>query len=162
MEMNNNLNFPRLALVVITGISALNAQAGEVSNKQPLMSVAEHCLQAVGMQEVQPIREMAKEMSPDVILDKVFSSVAPDYQKALLSKPSVRGKPAEQLEAMRDPKLVLPAIATMQVPFNWFRVRADGRVIEPASDAAKPDPNWARAAEEQPKKSLVLPAPQRY
>ena len=162
MEMSNSLKLARLFFLAGASISVLNVQAGEVSPEQPRTAVAEHCLKAVGMQDIQPIREMAKEMSPEVILDKVFSAVAPDFQKALLSKPSVPGKPVKQPEAMRDPKYFLPAIAIMEVPFNWFRVRADGRVIEPASDVAKSDPSWARVAEEQQKKPLALPASQRY
>lgn len=161
MKMSNNLKRVRLALVTGYGFLALSAHAGEALPEMP-RDVAERCLNAMGMQDMQPMREMAKAMSPEVILDRVFSAVAPDYQKALLSKPSSQAKGPE---AMRDQKYFLPAIAIMEMPFNLIRVRADGQVIEPAaSGSAKPDPNWAQMTDNPQKKPLasVLPAPQRY
>ena len=139
---------------------------------QPHLAGAEHCLKVMGMQNVQPIKEMAKEMSPEVVLDRIFSSIAPNFQKALLSKPTNSAKPVDSAEAMRDPKYFLPAIATLEMPFRWIRVTADGRVIEPApAGAAKSNSSWTRVTGEntgeQQKKPLVpvlffLPTPPRY
>jgi hypothetical protein len=172
LEMSSNRKFVRHTLLPVACLFALNAQAGEVMPEQPAMAVAEHCLKAVGMQNVQPIREMAREMSPEVVLDRIFSSVAPDFQKALLSKPTNSAKPVKNAEAMRDARYFLPAIATMEMPFHWIRVRADGRVIEPApAGAANSDSSWTRMAGEaaggQQQKPLLpilffLPTPQRY
>lgn len=165
--MSGNRSLVRHALLGGALLCALNAQAGETqvaeTNKN---SGAEHCLKALGMQEVQPIREMAKQMSPEVVLDRIFSSVAPDFQNALLSKPLDPAKPAKGAEAMRDPKYFLPAIAVMPLPKPWVNVAADGRVIEPAR-AAGQDSAWQRMADEAQKKPapffpFFLPAPQRY
>lgn len=159
--MSSNWKSGFLALIA-GALLVPNAQAGEVSPQPVQTSMAGHCLDAAGMQEMQPIRDMAKAMSPEVILDRVFSAVEPNFQNALLSKPAEPGKPVKRPEALRDPKYFLPAIATMEMPFNWIRVRADGQVIAPASaGAANPDPNWVRAANEQ-KPPLALPAPQHY
>jgi len=159
--MSSNWKYGYLAL--IAGVLLVpNAQAGEVSSQQGQTSMAGHCLKAAGAQEMQPIREMARAMSPEVILDRMFSAIEPKFQKALLSKPAEPGKLVKRPEAMRDPRYFLPAIATMEMPFNWIRVRADGQVIAPASaGAANSDPNWTRAANE-PKPAVALPAPQHY
>lgn len=157
--MNTNLTSAPLALVTCFGFAALQAHAAEpVSGQQ--ISTAEHCFNMVGMQDAKAIKEMAREMSPDVILDKVFSAVAPDYQKAILSKPAVAGKPVKKPEEMREQKYFLPAIATMEMPFNWIRVRANGQVIEPSAAATTPDPDWMRLGKEQQKQAL--PEAQRY
>jgi hypothetical protein len=149
-------------------LCALNAQAGEALTAQPKSSGAEHCLKALGMQDVQPIKEMARAMSPEVVLDRIFSSVAPDFQKALLSKPTDPANPVDRAEAMRDPKLFLPAIATVPLSNRWMSVTADGRVVEPASGhALSPDSSWERAAVDAQKKTapsfpFFLQLPQRY
>lgn len=170
--MSSNWGFVRHALSAGACLLALNAHAEETLPNQPRLAGAEHCLKALGMQDVQPIKEMAKEMSPEVVLDRIFSSVAPDFQKALLSKPTNAAKPVDSPEAMREARYFLPAIATMEMPFSWIRVMADGRVIEAApAGATKSDSSWARvlgeATSEQPKKPLpptlfFWPTPQRY
>lgn len=122
------------------------------------------------MQDIQPFREMAKELSPEIVLDRVFSAVAPDFQRALLSRPS---KQASQPEAMRDPKYILPAIATVPLSNPWVNVTNDGRVLEPAAAASSrnSDSVWTRVEEadkgSQPVKRgfpfpFFMPAPQRY
>jgi hypothetical protein len=171
-EMSSNWKFVRHVPLAAACLFALDAQAGEALPDQPRPLVAERCLNAMGMQNVQPINEMAREMSPEIMLDRIFSSVAPDFQKALLSRPKDPDKPVKGAEDMRDPNYFLPAIATMEMPFNWIRVMADGRVIEPApAGAAKSDSNWKRvtggAPGGQQKKPLppflfFLPTPQRY
>lgn len=146
-------------MAVGLGFSALNAQAAEpVSGEQA--SIAEHCLKVAGLQEANAIKEMAREMSPDVILDKVFSAVAPDFQKAILSKPAEPGKPVRKPEAMREQKYFLPAIATMDMPFNWIRVRANGQVIEPSADPKTSNPDWQRLGKDQ--QQQAMPESQRY
>jgi hypothetical protein len=161
--------------VLTTGfcLFVLNAQAGELASEPARLAAAEHCLKAFGMQDVQPFKEMAKELSPEVVLDRVFSAVAPDFQKALLSRPADPAKPVKQPEAMRDPKYFLPAIATVPLSNPWVSVTGDGRVTEPAIVANRfaPDPNWARIPAESKGRQadkqgipvpFFLPAPQRY
>jgi hypothetical protein len=157
--MSGNRKFVRHALLGGVLLCALNVQAGETPSAASKGSATEHCLKVLGMQNVQVFKEMAREMSPEVVLDRIFSSVAPDFQKALLSKPTDPAKPVDRPEAMRDPKLFLPAIATMPLPNSWVGLTADGRVIEPASArAAAPDSGWERmAAEAQKKAAPTLP-----
>lgn len=146
----------------------LNAQAGEGSPDFP-RAMAEHCLKVAGMQEVQPIKEMARKMSPEAVLDRIFSSVAPDFQKALLSKPADRNKPVNGPEAMRDARYFLPAIATLDESSRWTRVKENGRITDlQMPGTPNPDPNWARvtvrAQQEKtmPPFLLFLPISQRY
>lgn len=159
MEMNSTTTISPFLLAASFGLSALSAQAAEsVSGEQA--SIAEHCFKVAGFEDAKAIKEMAREMSPDVILDKVFSAVAPDFQKAILSKPLEPGKPVKNSEAMREKKYFLPAIATMDMPFNWIRVRANGQVIEPSTGSTRPDPDWARLGKDLQKQAL--PEAQRY
>lgn len=157
---------------VLTGaicLFALQAQAGETPSAPARPSAAEHCLKSLGMQDMQPFKDLAKNMSPEILLDRVFSSVAPDFQKALLSKPEDPAKPVKGPEGMRDPKLFLPAIATMPMSGQWINVTADGRLIEPANSGAADD-NWTRLDTEAPGAQTkaspsvpwVLPVPRRY
>lgn len=154
-------------------LAALQAQAGEALATEPKTSAAEHCLKALGMDQIQPFRDMAKELSPEIVLDRVFSSVAPDFQKALLSRPEEPGKPIKKPEAMRDPKYMLPAIATVPLSSPWVNVTSDGRVVESshATGTGRADSSWTRVKETgsgtQPAKQGPLfpffaPAPQRY
>lgn len=125
------------------------------------------------MQDVQMFKDMAKEMSPEVVLDKVFSAVAPDFQRALLSRPADPAKPVKRPEAMRDPKYFQPAIATVPLTGNMVNVNNGGRKIEPAS-AINPNPSaayWTRMQSEdkdgQSGKQgfpfpFFMPSPQRY
>lgn len=156
-----------------TSLFALHVQAGEPPSDPARLSAAEHCLKSFGLQDVQPFKEMAKEMSPEILMDRVFSAVAPDYQNALLSRPADAGKPAKRPEAMRDPKYFQPAIATVPLQNRWVNVTTDGRVLEPAASSSHsvPDPNWSRIPGEskgEPQKKPSLPelfspaVPQRY
>ena len=170
--MSSNWKYGYLAL--IAGVLLVpNAQGGEVSSQQGQTSMAGHCLKAAGAQEMQPIREMARAMSPEVILDRMFSAIEPNFQKALLSKPAEPGKLVKRPEAMRDPKYFQPAIATVPLQNRWVNVTTDGRVLEPAASSSHsvPDPNWSRIPGEskgEPQKKPSLPelfspaVPQRY
>ena len=157
--MSSNIPSALFALTTCLGFFAVSVQAAEpVAGQQE--SVAERCIDTAGLKDARAIKEMARELSPDVILDKVFSAVAPDFQKAILSRPSTPDKPVRKPEALREQKYFLPAIAIMDMPFNWIRVRANGQVIEPSADAAKTDPDWERLGKAQQKQAL--PESQRY
>lgn len=145
-------------------LAALQAQAGETLATEPKPNAAEHCLKALGMDRIQSFRNMAKELSPEIVLDRVFSSVAPDFQKALLSRPEEPGKPVKKPEAMRDPKYMLPAIATVPLSSPWVNVTSDGRVLEssPANGTGRADSSWTRVKETGPssqpaKQGLLFP-----
>jgi hypothetical protein len=152
---------------------ALQAQAAEPPSDPAHLTAAEHCLKSLGLQDVQPFKEMAKEMSPEILMDRVFSAVAPEFQNALLSRPAEAGKPAKRPEALRDPRYFQPAIATVPLQNRWVNVTTDGRVLEPAvsSNNSVTDPNWSRMPGEskgEPQKKPSLPelfspaVPRRY
>ena len=92
-------------------------------------SAAEGCLNQVGLGGVQAMKDLAKNFSPEVLMDMMFSSVNPVVQSALLTKSSEPAKPVKSMEDMRDEKYLRDALATVGVPAPWVKVTADGRVI---------------------------------
>lgn len=152
MEKFGINRFDRYGVALIALMVAGAAQAANdippVADAKPAAraSAAEGCLNHVGLGNVQAMKELAKNFSPEVLMDMMFSSVNPVVQSALLTKSSEPAKPVKSMEDMRDEKYLHNALATGSVPAPWVKVTADGRVIPqlPIPVGAAPASSWQR------------------
>jgi len=77
-------------------------------------------------------KNLAQTLSPDMLADWFFSSIDPQFQQAVLSRMVDPKKPQRGMQAMRDSRFYMPALATLNpaTPTQWMKVTADGRVAQ--------------------------------
>jgi hypothetical protein len=65
--------------------------------------------------------------------DWIYSSLDPKFQQAILSRAIDPKKAQRWMQAMGDPRFIMPALAMMNpaTPMQWMKVTADGRIFKP-------------------------------
>lgn len=103
-------------------------------------------MQQAGSPDVpQNLMQMA---DPAVISEWFYTSIDPQYQKAIVTHMMDPGKPLRWMQTLSNPRFYMNALAVMNpaVPMQWMKVTADGRMIPPMQVWLNPKTymNWMR------------------
>lgn len=77
-------------------------------------------------------KNLARTASPEMLADWLYSSIDPQFQRAILSRMLNPKKSQHWMQAMSDPLFYIPALAMTGPgsPVQWVQVSADGRVSQ--------------------------------
>lgn len=91
-------------------------------------------------------------VSPEAVLDMMYSSFNPVFQPALLSRASKPEQPVRAIEDMRQKEFFQRAIAERVAALPWIKVTADGRMFPacPVPTADGLGQGWQRLSNSLP------------
>jgi hypothetical protein len=99
-------------------------------------------------------KNLSQMATPEMLADWFYSSIDPQFQRAILTRMLDPKKPQRWMQAMVNPRFYMHALAIMNpaTPMQWMKVTADGRMIPPMQAWFDPKTylNWMR---------LPMPAP---
>lgn len=93
-------------------------------------------------------KNLSQMATPEMLADWFYSSIDPQFQRAIVTRMLDPKKPQRWMQAMSNPHFYMHALALMNpsTPMQWMKVTADGRMIHPMQAWFDPKTymNWMR------------------
>jgi len=93
-------------------------------------------------------KNLSQMTTPEMLADWFYSSIDPQFQRAILTRMLDPKKPQRWMQAMSNPRFYMHALAFMNpaTPMQWMKVTADGHMIQPMQAWFDPKTylNWMR------------------